>query len=177
MNRTNAALGLAAVAAFGAHAAFTLVRGVPWEVLWSCHLATLAVGIGLAFGLPLVNAIGLLWLSIGIPLWILYMVGGGVCHPTSVVSHFGGAVLGSAGVKRLGMPRNAWWKAVAALAALQLASRFFTPPEENINLSHAVWRGWEDVFPSYPVYWVLLTLVSCAAFFAAEWAARRVRTA
>jgi hypothetical protein len=136
-------------------------------------LATLFVGLGLAFGLPLVNAIGLLWLSIGIPLWILYLAEGGVCHPTSVVSHLGGAVLGSAGVKRLGMPRHAWWKAAAGLAGLQLASRLVTPPAENVNLSHAVWRGWEEVFPSYAVYWTLLTAGSCAVFFAVEWGARR----
>jgi len=159
------ALGLAAIAFYAAHAVDSLIRKQPDNLLWVCNLGALAVGVGLLFGWPTLNAIGLFWLVLGLPLWIYDLVKGGEFLWTSTLTHGGGLVVGFAGLCKLGLPRGAWWKATVALGALNLVCRV-TPPKQNINLAHAVYPGWEGVFPSHFVY-----LVGLLALFAAVAAA------
>jgi len=57
---------------------------------------------------------------------------------------------------------------------LQQLCRFTTPPQANVNLAHAVWSGWEEVFPSTIVYQIMLLAIGAAACFAVERISRRV---
>ena len=159
-------LGLAALAFYAAHAVDSILRRQPDNLLWVCNLGALAVGIGLLFGWPAWNAVGSFWLVLGLPLWIYDLVKGGEFLWTSTLTHGGGLVVGFAGLRKLGVPRGAWWKATVALGALNLACRALTPPRQNINLAHAPYAGWENTFPSHFVY-----LVGLLALFAAVAAA------
>lgn len=160
------ALGLAAVAFYLTHAVDSILRRQPDNLLWVCNLGTLAVGIGLLFGSPNLNAIGTYWLVVGLPLWTYDLVKGGEFLWTSMLTHGGGLVVGFIGLRKLGLPSGGWWKATAALGALNLVCRVATPPKQNINLAHAPYPGWETTFPSHLVY-----LVSLLVLFAAVAAA------
>lgn len=161
-------LGLLALVFFLINLYFWIGRGVPTNFLWACHLGTLAVGFGLIFRFPLLNAVGVLWLGLGNVMWLLYMLGGGEVFPTSVLTHVGGIIIGIVGVRRIGLPGFSWLWAVVLLALLQRLSRWLTPEPENINLSFRVHQGWETLFPSFFWYSLMLLFVSMLSFIIME---------
>ena len=55
-----------------------------------------------------------------------------------------------------------------------LVTRFTTPPALNINLAHAVWAGWEDTFPRYDVYFVVVVGGFALTFIGVELLFRRL---
>ena len=157
-------LGVIAIACYGIHAAVSVKRGEPQDLLWACHIAALLVGIGLLLGSVTLNAIGLLWSSVGTAFWILYLATGGELIAASFLTHGSALVAGTIGVRRLGMPRGAAWKAMAAFVLLWIATRVLTPPSANVNLAFAVYDGWQGWFSTYPIYLAMLLLIGCAAF-------------
>jgi len=78
------------------------------------------------------------------------------------------------GAARLGVPRQSWWKALLALAALILLCRAVTPEKANVNVAFRVQPGWEGWFPSHGWYLVFLAAMAGACFFAAELLLRRL---
>jgi hypothetical protein len=163
--RWEIALGLFGVLAYGVHAAHYVPRRQEENLLWFCHLAALGIGIALLVRSPTLNAIGLLWLTVGTPCWFLYLAGGGPLLVGAALTH--SALLVSIfGVRQLGWPRDAWWKALLALAGVFGLTRLVTPPAANVNLAFAIWPGWERFFPSHPAYLLFLTAVSAVVFLA-----------
>ena len=61
--------------------------------------------------------------------------------------------------------------------SLLLLSRLVTPPAANVNLAHQVWAGWEDLFPSYAVYFAVLLAGSAVLYAAIEALLRRLAPA
>jgi hypothetical protein len=167
------AWGALALTFYAVHASHHVLRGHPEDLLWACHLGAVCVGVGLLARLPAVNAVGFLWLAVGDALWLLELAGGGELLPTSLLTHVGGLAVGAFGLTRLGMPRGSWLRAIVAFLVLQQLCRFVTPPAANINVAHAVWSGWEGVFPGYAAYQVALLAFGTAGFFAVEWLSRR----
>jgi hypothetical protein len=144
------AWGGLALAFYAIHAGHHLLRGHPEDLLWACHLGAVCVGVGLLARLPVVNAVGFVWLATGDALWLLDLASGGEFIPTSLFTH--------------GL----------AFLVLQQLCRFTTPPRANVNLAHAVWSGWEEVFPSTIGYQIALFVIGAAACFAVERISRRV---
>ena len=173
--RTRAAAGVVAILFYGLRAALYLGTGEPYNLLWSCHLACLLVGIGLLASSATLNAIGFLWVVVGIPFWILDLATGGRFVAVSLLTHFGALLLGGFGIRSLGWPDGMWWKAILALAGLQVATRLINPPDGNVNLAFAVWPGWERYFPSHGVYLLLLGSLTAAVFFVTGRALRGAR--
>jgi hypothetical protein len=166
-------LGLAALGCYAIHAAFHIFHGRPEEVLWSCHLGAALVGIGLIWRSATTNGIGLLFLCMGTPLWLMDLAGGGVFYPTSTFTHLGGLAIGLYGARRLGLPSGTWWKAVIALVILILICRLATPPRANVNVAFAMYPGLERVFPNHPVYIVTMMCLAAGYFLVFEYALRR----
>jgi hypothetical protein len=131
------------------------------------------MGVGLVAGWRGGFGIGLLWLAVGTPLWLLDLAAGAALAPTSALTHLGGYGVGLAAVARTGMPRHAWWQAVAGLAALQEACRWWTPPAANVNAAFAVYERFEGWFPSYAAYLTALGAAAAAVFWALETVLRR----
>jgi hypothetical protein len=63
------------------------------------------------------------------------------------------------------MERDAWRYAFGWYLAIQLISRFITPPDLNVNLAHAIAPGWEHAFGSYWSFWLVLTAVSAVVLW------------
>jgi hypothetical protein len=171
--RAEIALGLLSLFAYAVHGAQFVVRRQEANLLWFCHLAAVAIGAALLARAPTLNAIGLLWLCVGIPCWLLYVASGGELLAGSVLTHGVGLFAGFFGVRRLGLPKGAWWKAVLALIGVFALTRAVTPPAENVNLAFAVWPGWEPWFPSYLAYIAVLTAAATAVFLLVTWTLRR----
>ena len=160
--------GALALVFYAIHAGHHLLRGHPEDLLWACHLGAMCVGIGLLARLPLMNAVGFLWLATGDVIWLIGLSSGVEFIPTSLFTHVGGLALGALGIVRFGMPRHTWWRAVLAFFVLQQLCRLATPPQANVNLAHAAWSGWEELFPSTVAYQIALLAIGAAACFAVE---------
>ena len=167
-------LGLAEILCCAALCAQYALRRQLENVLWVCHLGALAVGLGCILRRPTSIAIGAFWLTLGVPLWIYYLAMGGEFLPVSLLTHAGGLALGYAGLKEFGLSKDIWWKATLALVLLHFFSRWVTPPEENVNLAHAVHPGWEATFPSHSVYVLSLLLLFMGVFIVLQFGLRRL---
>ena len=165
-------LGALATLSYGVHAWHYLARREEANLLWFCHLAALAVGLALLVRAPTLNAVGFLWLCVGTPLWVFDLSAGREVSAGSILTHAVGLGAGAFGLRRLGLPAGAWWKALIALVGVYALTRAVTPPAENVNLAFAVWSGWERWFPSYVAYIALLTAVAAVVFLGVSWALR-----
>lgn len=167
-------LAVAGMLCYAAHASVHLWRGEPYDLLWGCHLAVLLVAAGLLSQRATLNAVGLLWACFGLPIWLLYSFTGGEFMPTAALTHIGALVLGIYGVRMLGWPRGAAWKAAAAYLALWAVTRLATPASANINLAFRVYPGWESRFPSYPLYFGTLFSLGAVVFVIGDFLFRMI---
>lgn len=152
---------------YAIHAGFWIVRGVPENALWTCHIASLLIGLGMVVLRPRFAAIGMLWVLLGLPLWILDLSAGGEFLPTSALTHVGAPLIALVFFRRVSFPKGTWWRAVAALGMLVVLTRIVTPPGENVNLSHAIWKGWENTFHHSHALYIGFFLCVCALSFLA----------
>src|SRR3972149_3134011 len=91
-------LGCLSLVFYAVHAGYHVFDGHPENGLWMCHVAAVLVGVGLIARSAAANAIGVLCLLVGLPLWVLDLVGGDRFLPTSLLADVGALVIGLAGV-------------------------------------------------------------------------------
>jgi hypothetical protein len=159
------ALGVLGLLCYAVHGGQYLLRRQGENLLWVCHLGALAVGLGLLIRQPGLVAVGTLWLTVGLPLWIYDLASGGEFLPTSLLTHVGGLILGFIGIRRLGLPKGLWWKSAFGLAAIFLVTRVATPPPSNVNLAYRIYPGFERYFFGSHAFYLagLLALFSVVA--------------
>jgi hypothetical protein len=146
---------------------FFLAQGVHyWRInqighmLWMCNIGNLLLAIGLFLDKRRVIRLAAIWMIPGLLIWFLYVVLAWGVFLTSTLAHVGGLAVAMIALSRVGMTRTAWRWAFGWYLVVQLASRFVTPPELNVNLAHAVQPGWERRFASYWSFWLDLTAVT-----------------
>lgn len=158
-------LGLLPLMFFLARLGYFIHSGGTSQILWMCHLANLTLAIGLLFNLRLWVGISAYWLVLAIPFWIVDVLGFGMDGLTSLATHAGGTIIAVLALSRIDPPRRIWAYALAWHLFLQAICRLFTPPELNINVAHAVYRGWEGFFRDYFSYWLLITASAGLALY------------
>ena len=166
--RNLSAPGVLACAGYAAHAAYHISKGHPEEALWTCHVSALLVGAGLILGSARLNAVGLLGLTIGLPMWILYLAGGGPFIPTSPLTHVLGLALGIYGARRMGVPAMSWAAAVGFGLLMLVLSRALGPAEANVNLAFGPIAGLSLWALGPQIHWVLLLAQWAAGLWAAQ---------
>ena len=161
-------LGIAAILFYFIHGGFWIWKGAPDNLLWICHLGSFSIGAGLLVRRSRPIGVGVVWLGLGNFMWALFLLGGGEFEFTSLLTHVGGLIIGIIGAFQLGMPRFSWLWGLAGLGAVQQLCRWVTSAKENVNLAFRVHEGWETIFPSYAVYFVVLFFFSGVYFWAVE---------
>ena len=63
------------------------------------------------------------------------------------------------------MNRRAWIPALVYAFAVQQICRWFTPPDQNVNVAFSIFPGWESIFPHYWEFWVFVLLESCVGIY------------
>jgi hypothetical protein len=174
-NRLKWLYGILAILFYVVHGSYWIYKGVPDNLLWACHVGTVLVGLGWLLNKSMLNAIGVLWLSLGNIMWILYLCSTHDFEPSSVLTHVGGIVIGIIGVFRIGIPKFSYLVATLALGLMQVITRFSTTASENVNLAFRVQDGWENMFGSYFWYEIMLLGCSVLCFFLAETLLRWLR--
>ncbi|HEY0366633.1 MAG TPA: hypothetical protein VGC73_09185 [Pyrinomonadaceae bacterium] len=163
---------------------FFLAQGVHYwrrnelgHMLWMCNVGNLLLAMGLFLERPLVTRLAAIWMIPGLFIWIIYVVLPWSPFLSSTLAHVGGLAAAMIALSRVRMDRTAWRWAFGWYLMVQLASRFVTPPDLNVNLAHAVQPGWERAFGSYWTFWILLTVVTavvlwlCGLFLWSIWPA------
>lgn len=172
--RARLALGGAALLGWVVLVVDKALHGLLPEAMWCCAMGQLLLGVGLVAAWPRLAVTGTAWLAFGVPLWVIGLASGEVMRWPSWFTHLVAPVIGVVAARGLGVPRGTWWRATLGLVALQAATRWLTPPRFNVNLAHAVYPGWERLFPTYAAYYLFMLACGAAACFAAEALLRRV---
>jgi hypothetical protein len=146
--------------------------GLAPNSLWLCHMANLAMGLGLLLDRPWLARMGVLWIVPGLPIWFIDVWTLKATTWSSVLSHFGGiAVAGVVLSCRCWVTqRYDWFIAWAGYLLCQQAARWWTPPALNVNLAHAIYPGSEHYFSSYGWYALAISVGMAALFGLTQWA-------
>ena len=166
-------LGIFALLFFVAHGWYHYFYGDLRNLLWTCNLGTLFVGVGMLLGISVLNSLGLYWVILGAPLWVGALFTGEPLLLTSIFTHFGTLAIGLFGITRLGLPNHMWLKAAVALLLLFGLSRVLTPAELNINLAWSIWPWWRRYISDYSVYFLMLFSFCMVIFVFADLLLRR----
>jgi hypothetical protein len=149
---------------------FFLAQGVHyWRInelghmLWMCNVGNLLLAMGLFLEKRRVIRLSAIWMIPGLLIWFIYVVLPWSPFLSSTLAHVGGLIVAMIALSRVRMDRTAWRWAFGWYLMVQLASRFVTPAELNVNLAHAVQRGWG--FESYWTFWVVLTIVTAVVLW------------
>lgn len=127
------------------------------HMFWMCNIGNLILAMGLFLEKPVLIRLAAIWTIPGFVVWFIYVVLTWGVFLTSTLAHAGGLIVAMIAIRHYRMDRTAWRWAFGWYLAIQLASRFFTPAALNVNLAHAVQPGFEQTFPSYWTFWLVLT--------------------
>lgn len=159
------------VAALVLHA-FAKPPGALPEMLWACHVFTLAMAGGIALRRArLVGAAFLFHAAVGLPSFAADVVATGNLAPTSVLVHVLPIALGLSRLRRQALASLCPLQAFASYATLQAVS-LLAPMELNVNLSRRPWAPMVDLFPSMTLFRVLHLLAVLLVLVAADKALR-----
>lgn len=135
------------------------------QLMWMCNIGNLLLAMGLFLEKPLVIRLAAIWTIPGLVVWIFYVVLAWGVFFTSTLAHVGGLAVAMIALSRVRMDRTAWRWAFGWYLMVQLASRFVTPAELNVNLAHTVQPGWERGFGSYWTFWLVLTVLTAVVLW------------
>ena len=135
------------------------------HLFWMCNIGNLLLAMGLFLEKPAVIRLAAIWTIPGVVVWFMYVVLTWGVFLTSTMAHVGGLVVATMALKFYRMDRRSWLYAFGWYIGVQVLSRFFTAPELNVNLAHAMQPGWEQTFPSYWAFWLTLTLATAAVLW------------
>ena len=151
---------------------FFLAQGVHYwhtnelgNLFWMCNIGNLLLAMGLFLDKRTVIRLSAIWMIPGLIVWFLYVVLTWGVFLSSTLAYIGGLLVAAVALKKYGMDRRSWIYAFGWYIGVQLLSRFFTAPQLNVNLAHAVQPGWEHTFTSYWVFWLTLTLATAAVLW------------
>ena len=151
---------------------FFIAQGVHyWRInelghmLWMCNVGNLLLAMGLFLEKPVVIRLSAIWMIPGLFIWFVYVVLPWSPFFSSTLAHVGGLIVALIALSRVRMDRTAWRWALGWYLMVQLASRFVTPAALNVNVAHAVQPGWERAFPSYWLFWLVLTVITAVVLW------------
>ena len=158
-------LGILPLIFFLAQAVHYWKRNELGHMLWMCNIGNLLLAMGLFLEKQRVIRLAAICTIPGLFIWFIYVVLPWSPFLSSTLAHVGGLIVALIALSRVRMDRTAWRWAFGWYLMVQLASRFVTPPELNVNLAHAVQPGWERAFGSYWTFWLVLTIVTAVVLW------------
>ena len=163
-------LGAVVLAALVAHAISMGRANLP-HLLWSCHVASATLAVGMLLGRRAPVAAGFLFhLAIGFPAWGMEVIategrfGALEVTPhilvTSALAHVLPPLTAALWLWPPRLPRSAPWWAWLIQVGMVPVARWATPPEFNINLAYSVYEPLRASFPSWLAFQAVASLVT-----------------
>ncbi|WP_437676999.1 hypothetical protein [Sorangium sp. So ce131] len=145
------------------------------EMLFACHVASLAAALGLLAGAAwLVGPAFVFFVGVGIPAWLIEAVATRKLALLSVGAHLAPPASAALHLARRGVPEGSALSAWGAFVALLLVSYVATDPALNVNLAHRPSREMAYFAPTPWSARLLMAGATLGALLAAEWGAARV---
>jgi len=135
------------------------------HMLWMCNIGNLVMAIGLFLGHAMLIRVAALWSIPGVVIWFRYVVMQWGLFGSSMSAHVGGLIVGLLVLRKVRVDRTAWLYCLGWFLILQLVSRATTPVEMNVNVSHTVYQGWQQIFTAYWKFWLVMTLLVAIGFW------------
>lgn len=134
------------------------------EMLWSCHMATALVGLGLVLGSRRMVAAGFLFhAALGFPGFLLLVAAKQWFSAASAWVHVLPLLAGAAYLRGRELQRATVLHSWLILPVMLPLSYWLTPAALNVNLSHGPWEPVAAHFPSRWIFYVALGAVNLAA--------------
>jgi hypothetical protein len=166
-------LGILPLGFFTAQAIHYWQIGQLGHMLWMCNVGNLLLALGLFFEAATMIRVAVIWIVPGLAVWFLFYIlplwgtflHGSISHAqlfgvlSSTLVHVGGFAVAIVVLRKVGMDSRAWFFAFIWYFVVQLFSRLLTPAAMNVNVSHRIQGGWEQVFSAYWKFWLVLTLI------------------
>ena len=134
------------------------------EMLWSCHVATALVGLGLILNSRRLVAAGFLFhAALGFPGFLLLVVAKQWFSAASAWVHVLPLGAGAAYLRGRVLPRATVLHSWLILPVMLPLSYWLTPAALNVNLSRGPWEPLAAYFPSRWVFYIGLGAVNLAA--------------
>ena len=127
------------------------------HMFWMCNIGNLILAMGLFLERRILIRLAAIWTIPGLAVWFIWVVLTWGVFLTSTLAHVGGLIVAMIALRYYRMDRTAWRWAFGWYLVVQLASRFFTPADLNVNIAHSVQAGFEKTFQSYWTFWLVLT--------------------
>jgi hypothetical protein len=135
------------------------------HMLWMCNIGNLVMAIGLFLGRPMLIRVAAMWAIPGVVIWFRYVVMEWGLFGSSMSAHVGGLIVGLVALSKVRLDRTAWLYCLGWFLILQFVSRLTTPVEMNVNVSHSVYQGWQQIFTAYWKFWLVMTLLVAIGFW------------
>jgi hypothetical protein len=143
------------------------------DLLWMCNIANLALALGLFAAQPAVIRSAVIWLGLGLPMWIWYLIQAGRLVPASFLTHIGALAIGLVTLASVRINRRAWLYAFVWFLLMQQLCRWITPDELNVNMSQGlrlgdITTGWERIVSAYWQFWLISTPLTALCLWIAN---------
>lgn len=170
MNRfARCAAGSAILGVLVAHA----ISWSPSQLLWACHIASLAIAGGLVFDSRRWIAAGVLFHAAqGIPIYVIDLVLVGDNSATSVLGHTVPILVGACALWGKPLPRGVVLRAWLIPPFAMLAAYLLADPKLNVMLVHEPYAPTAGLFPALWMSWIAYLAMSITAL-AIGWVALR----
>jgi hypothetical protein len=142
--------------------AFGLSKPHRWDMMWGCHLATLAIAVGCIANRKSIVFVGLLFhLGMGFGMWALDAATSSGFQLASVLMHVSPVAVAIVATRRVQVP----WRAVTGVGVFCMTSvalcRLITPRALNINLAFAASPLMASALPTQWMQLLVGTMFAC----------------
>ncbi len=143
------------------HGIYTVQFWDAQHLLFVCYSANLLVGIGVIFKNKLMTGLGLCWVIVGLPLWLVYAVAQNDWVLSGIAFHFCGVIVGIMAVRNYKLPNYLGVLSVLFGVFFFALSRLFTNPANNINGSFKMYyQGLAGYIPEGMYFFIYFCGVS-----------------
>lgn len=134
-------------------------EGTPDWIMANCNITLVMLAVGMLAFRQMPIRVATIWLTIGVPMWLIDAWVTQVLWVASILSHLGGWLLGLFALRRVRVDGRSWLPAAAWFFLWQVVTRLTTRPDLNVNIAHTPYEFTKDWFASYWQFWPVCALV------------------
>jgi hypothetical protein len=134
-------------------------EGTPDWIMANCNVTLLMLSLGMLAWRREPIRVAAIWLTIGVPMWLIDAWVTQVLWIASILSHLGGWLLGLYALRHVRVTGRSWLPAAGWFFFWQIVTRLTTKPELNVNIAHTPYEFVKGWFAGYWQFWPVCALV------------------
>lgn len=134
-------------------------EGTPDWIMANCNVTLVMLSIGMLAFWRLPIRVATIWLTIGVPMWLIDAWVMQVLWIASIISHLGGWLFSLVALREVRATGRSWLPAAGWFFVWQAVTRLTTKPELNVNVAHTPYEFVKNWFSGYWMFWPVCALV------------------